>query len=269
MGYLFADRMILSKINSWFDLNEKQEKIATKEIERFLKWHKEVELPVYASYLKDIRSGIKGGITPRKMDQYFADYQKLKFRLYDYVLPKAVDLLMEVEPKQAIHLKEALEEENKEMAEKFKMPMEKRKRIRASDHIDRFQEWIGELTAKQKRMIRNASYRLPVLSVKHMEFRSQKQKDFVRLLEQKKKNRQDIKQYLIETWYQPDEKKLSSYRILLKKSGPTWKKLLIDLYHTLSKEQKRHLLQKLEELIIDIEDIHRTAMKEKSTNKQK
>ncbi|MCD8548670.1 MAG: DUF6279 family lipoprotein [Aeromonadaceae bacterium] len=87
--YQWLDWAIAWKLDDYFQLNSQQSRIVDHEVERFLSWHRQVELPHYAQQLRQLADELKGPLTEARTDYYLSLFEGDLIRLADGVEPYA------------------------------------------------------------------------------------------------------------------------------------------------------------------------------------
>jgi len=87
--YQWLDWAIAWKLDDYFQLNSQQSRIVDHEVERFLSWHRQVELPHYAQQLRQLADELKGPLTEARTDYYLSLFEGDLIRLVDGVEPYA------------------------------------------------------------------------------------------------------------------------------------------------------------------------------------
>ncbi|GAA4501292.1 DUF6279 family lipoprotein [Pseudaeromonas paramecii] len=87
--YHWLDWAIAWKLDDYFQLNSRQSRIVDHEVDRFLSWHRQVELPVYAKQLRQLADELKEPLSEARTDYYFGLFEGDLTRLADGVEPYA------------------------------------------------------------------------------------------------------------------------------------------------------------------------------------
>ncbi|WP_409423087.1 DUF6279 family lipoprotein [Pseudaeromonas sp. ZJS20] len=87
--YHWLDWAIAWKLDDYFQLTSQQSRVVDHEVDRFLSWHRQVELPVYAKQLRQLADELKGPLSEERTDYYFGLFEGDLTRLADGVEPYA------------------------------------------------------------------------------------------------------------------------------------------------------------------------------------
>ena len=148
--YSYADTFIRWQLDDYFDLTQQQETWLRPRLTELLRWHKEEELPVYASVLKQLKAEGEDGFDRAELNVFWEQLNSAYLRLATKLQPDVVDFLLMLEPAQVDFLEQKMQTMNAErMAERGNTPEEQatygKKRF-----IDNLERWTGPLTPAQQ-----------------------------------------------------------------------------------------------------------------------
>ena len=90
-GYRYADRVILWKLDHYFDLNRDQRQDLARRLTPLLDRHRHEALPQYEAFLKEIRERVKRGLTGSDIDWAYATYDRLRADLVERMQAQAIE----------------------------------------------------------------------------------------------------------------------------------------------------------------------------------
>ena len=108
MFYIFAERMLLNRIDNYFNLNSEQEKFLEQKIEALIIWHKTQELQNVRKFLSGFNERFQDGWTHQDMDWIFRESKILWTRFMYRSIPDFARFLTTVDPDQIEYLKPKL-----------------------------------------------------------------------------------------------------------------------------------------------------------------
>ena len=255
LGYRYADWIIIYQLDSYFDLNGDQKDKAEDLVDDLVSWHKQNELPDYVHYASTVRNHIDAGLTRKDVSDLYDRYLGLRLRLYNKLIRKAGTFLAMVNAEQLSHLQDRMEEDNQKIEKQVVLPLPERMKIREEQMVEQFEEWIGDLTDRQEKMIEEFNRTLPVWSKDRLAFRKAKQKEFLTEVEKARFDSGKIEYFLNETMVRDWELERTPYHRKMRHSGELLRGFLLTMYQTLTSGQKDYLLSRLDDIITEFREI--------------
>lgn len=147
----FALRMVA---NDYFELHGEQVALFNARFARLHEWHRGEELPRYAAALESAAQRVAHGVTPEDVgwaiDTVRARYRALVARAIDESLP----VLATLTPENLGALDRKLESSNRKYAREYlSADAAANERARAESIAGRFDDWLGSVSAEQRRLI--------------------------------------------------------------------------------------------------------------------
>lgn len=176
----FALRMVA---NDYFDLSAEQARLFDARFARLHEWHRREELPRYAAALEDAAGRVARGITAEDVAWAIgtvrARYRALVARAIDEALPLVAGLT----PDNLAALERKLESGNRRYAAEYlSADAAANERARADSIAGRFEEWLGRISAEQRRLIAAYVQAQPRHLALRFEDRTARQRELVRTL---------------------------------------------------------------------------------------
>jgi truncated hemoglobin YjbI len=256
VSYFFLDWAIEWEVEEYVNLDKSQQKQFDALVEKFLVWHREVELPKYSAQLQELlqllqQDKLTTELWVSQVDQAKAHW----FRIFHFLLPELVPLMASLSDVQVTEIIAQLKKEEQELSDEY-AGKSQAELIEKSDKslIEQADDWLGSLTDEQKALIhQNNSQRLATLDM-WLEYRH----EWLRVFEQalsRRDNSHLLTQNMIMLMTQPDNLKSEIHKQKLLKNTENFGALLINLNHTLQDKQRKKFNKKLNALINDLNEL--------------
>ncbi len=156
LAYSSSPALIQYQLDSYLDLNDAQEATLKEQLQKFKAWHEQNALPVYAQTLKAWRVELKTGkqFTVDDILQKQAVLEEALMAMGAQAAVRLAPLLVTLTPEQRRRLSQEFAEKNaKYQEEQVKVAVTpKGQEERLEEVIDRYEDWLGDLTLTQKQM---------------------------------------------------------------------------------------------------------------------
>ncbi|MGI9330792.1 MAG: DUF6279 family lipoprotein [Gammaproteobacteria bacterium] len=178
------DWVITWRLNSYFSLEEEQEKLLRKTVGSSLEWLRTEQLPVYADLLRSIAADAQARqLSTERLGAVFQQVIELYDAFLRQIMPDVVTFLSSLSDEQVEYLIEKLAEENEELDEEYSgRTVKERLARREKAAIKNFQRFTGRLKADQRLIISNSIAGMYDNSEEWLAGRRAWQQDFRRLL---------------------------------------------------------------------------------------
>jgi hypothetical protein len=158
LAYSSSPALIQYQLDSYLDLNDAQEATLKDQLQKFKAWHEQNALPVYAQTLKAWRVELKTGkqFTVDDILQKQAVLEEALMAMGAQAAVRLAPVLVTLTPEQRRRLSQEFAEKNAEyQEEQVKVAMTpKGQEERLEEVIDRYEDWLGDLTLAQKQLIK-------------------------------------------------------------------------------------------------------------------
>lgn len=252
--YEYADWVLPWVIDDYFDLTAEQDEFLDQKIKQQLAWHKMSELPMYAQFLKEIKQKGEDGLIATELDWVYGRVDHLRKNIVRQLSSDTADFLANLTKQQIQYLEVQLLEYNESAQERLAMPVEERKQERAERTLEFLEEWVGTLSEEQKTQITQWSLALPDSLERRIQFRKQRQQEFVALLKNNH-TAQTIEAHLLQWYLDIEAGYPPEYRKFLESRRLVVSEMILKIDQLLTPEQRQHAIGKIEALIADIEEI--------------
>lgn len=144
-------------IDAYADLTDKQSVQVRQDIDRFLAWHRESELPLYADRLAQWQTRIMKDIPATQACTEFDAMRAAYLRALDRSLEPLTALALQLSPEQLQHMRRHQEKGNQDYVEKY-LSRDPTEHLddRLERYVDRYETLYGELSERQKEQLRAA-----------------------------------------------------------------------------------------------------------------
>ncbi len=258
MFYIFAERMLLNRIDNYFNLNSEQEKFLEQKIEALIIWHKTQELQNVRKFLSGFNERFQDGWTHQDMDWIFRESKILWTRFMYRSIPDFARFLTTVDPDQIEYLKPKLADRNQFLVDLVGMNDVELLKNPQERLIELVESWLGPLTPEQNRLIRNRTQNHRTWFESRIRERNRFNQILLNWLENKWSTNdieKALRLWVIDpemVWTLEFKKKVETRRIY-------WINLALFIDSLISPEQREHVLSKTQDFIDAIERFQVTS----------
>lgn len=249
LAYGSADLLLAGYADDYLGLREDQRERWRPDLKQVLARHRREELPYLASFFDRALAASQAGFSPSDTACLVATARDLYQRHARLAAALAAPLLADLEPAQVRALKARFARDLAEDLAEDDNP-ERELRARAKRYVKAIEEWTGPLAAEQKRLVREATGRMPNTRETVIAYRTRKRQALVDLIESGA-GADQLESFLTD-W-------LVDYRDLppdLREAGERLEERLVGLIstlgQTLTSAQKTHLERRLSTLKSDL-----------------
>ena len=191
-GYNQADTIAAWKVDEYFDLDGQQKQDFEKRFERFYAWHRNEQLPEYATFLRTARGKLQQGLT-RDDVLWFVDGVRSRVRTAARRAgPDTAAFLATLSPAQIENLQRKWDKDNKKYLKENKVggTPEERQEVEAKKVVKTFKEWLTPLNSEQEQRVLQMVRDLPPISEFRYAERLRRQKEFLAILQHRTEDRE-------------------------------------------------------------------------------
>ncbi len=257
LTYNFADWIMLWRADHYFDLSSDQREILEERLAHLHAWHRTQELPLYADFLRQIQQNLHNGFTLEGIDALFQSYFQLRADLGHRIASEGTLFLTTVNSEQVQFLQNVMEEENEELLQEIDGDVNERLAKRTEAILDWLENWLGNLTKPQKHHIARLIQKLPDTSDSWMHYRKHRQKQFIALL-QAEKSPMVLEQKIGDWFANPEKDAPDDYPQAVSRMRTAFKSFVLEIEQIMTLEQREYGIQKLQELIEEVESLAST-----------
>lgn len=254
MAYGQLDWLTRWYVNSYFDLNDSQDRLAREIIERNLAWHRATQLPQYAAHVRELRAGLGGLVTAEFIAQQYATTLVIWDESLRHMSPDMALLLQSLSDTQVSEFFDELAERNAELVEEYSgRAPEARRRKQDRSIIRAFRWFTGPLSSDQESVVRAYTAGMHDLTEQWLERRAAWQSALRELL--LTRSAPDFEDRLMQLLLDPDQFDSAEYRELVAANRQIAFAMAAEILSSLSPKQRKHLDDRLARLAVDFADL--------------
>jgi hypothetical protein len=253
-SYRYVDRIILWKLDHYFDLNSNQRHDLVQRLNPLLERHRHEALPQYETFLQGIRQRVERGLTGPDVDWAYATYDRLRTDLFERVVADSGAFLASVDARQVRTFESALQKDNAKATRLVQTPAPERLKERAQTTLDLVKDWLGPMSKEQQAQIREWSLVLPDVQPIWVTYQQQRQQELLTLLHQPRTPEQ-ITQELRTMFVYPDQTAPKTYQHSVRQMRKVAKAIALAIDQRMTPDQRHHAVAKLQRLIDQVHDL--------------
>jgi hypothetical protein len=242
LAYNTADFFIERYADDYLGLDSAQMERWSPRLKTALARHREEELPYLATFFDSAQNDARKGFTRADVQCLLDQFEVIYRRHFTLAAAAAAPLLADLDKGQIDALQQRFREEAQEDAEDAARPKAVRVSKRVERYTDNMRWWLGELTPKQRRIVRDVAADLPETASWYA-YRDRKRRELIALLRGGATS-EDIERFLSD-WlvdYTDMPAALADSQVQLR-AGMT--DLLVRLDASFSDAQRRRLIDRL------------------------
>lgn len=252
--YRYADRIILWKLDHYFDLNRDQRHDVAQRLAPLLDRHRHEALPQYETFLREVRHWVERGLSGPDVEWAYATYDRLRTDLFERLVADSGFFLASVDAQQVRTFESALEKDHAKAVGLIQTPAPERLKERAQTTLDFVKDWLGGLTKEQQAQIREWSLALPDVEPMWVAYQQQRRQELVTLLHQPR-TPERITRELRTMFVYHDQTAPQSYQNAVRQMRENAKTMALAIDQQVTPDQRRHAVTKLQRLIDQIHDL--------------
>ncbi len=247
-------KLILQRIDSFFDLTSTQESYLQTRIAVHHEWHRTTQLKLYLADLKNLRGRFHAGLTGKDLDWLTERLTHHRNALFSRVIPDLVVVLQTLSESQITYLEKKLAKENKELAQKLARPLVVRQEEEFTTIIKYAEDWAGKLSTEQKERLRAHYMSLPDTVSDWLSYRKDQQRVFIGLLRSRPDHATLVKDLEGRMIYQ-ERNVPQRFRAGFLRSMQLLREMILTADQLLTPEQRRNVIRKADEYIRLVEEL--------------
>jgi hypothetical protein len=183
LAYNTADFFIQGYVNDYLGLTPAQKARWTPTLDAALEQHRAEELPYLAAFFDSALDQARRGFTDDGVNCLFDQFETLYRRHFRLAAEAAAPLLAQLDRKQINELERSFREEALEdAAETGTEAADRRTRKRAKRYEKNMDWWIGEITSRQRGIVRDVARAVPDTAPAWYDYRDRKRRELIDLL---------------------------------------------------------------------------------------
>lgn len=244
VAYNNGDVALRYMAHDYFDLHGSQADVLKVQLERFHAWHRREELPRYAAAFHSVAERLQKGLSRDDVTWAIATVRTRYGVLAEHGVDEAIPVLATLTPHNIAALEKKQADGNAKFVREYMSVDEaQRQRARTKALAKRFEEWLGDLTEEQNRLVAAFVRGQPRLGEMRFENRKRRQKELVALLSQHRDAAAlaaSLRDYLID-WERDRSPELA-------RMSREWEDglvtLIVDMDRTLTPAQRTHAVNR-------------------------
>ena len=257
IAYNWADTILTYQINKFFDLTDNQDDFLELETDKLHQWHRKEELPKYVILLKSLVGKLDRGLTKSDIDWIRTEISKIRYRIVQFSVEVAATFLSSLSDQQIKHLEEYLDTLNQEQIVLMDRPTKIIVKERIEESQETIEEWTGDLTDKQKKLISKWITSSSENQKNHFEQTKLTQMFFLENLRQYN-TQAEFKSFLSFWENNPNTQYSEQYKSYNNIKKKEFSNRVLKFQDLLTMNQKEHLVNKINKIINSFEDLHKS-----------
>lgn len=255
IGYNLGDTATLYYLDGYLDLNTRQKKQLSTDLEQLFAWHRQQELPAYANELGKTRQMLQKPLSVAQLSDINDFMRDALQRIALQSVPMFSRLLLSLTPQQVAYLRVQLDESNAQWREdRLSGSVLAQRQYRYELMLDQFEKWLGPLDAQQQATLRVANEQWPVDQQFWYSERLIRQREMLALIDysvQQKPPQVQLSKRLREYVLNFEKDRSSQRQLRIDSSREHAMRLIVALTNNATAEQKHHIVMRAQDLIDD------------------
>ena len=257
-GYNHADWILRYWINGYTSFNAQQKEEIHRDIDDYMRWHRQYALPEYTAFLQALGTRVDqdGALNAGEVMHLRSEISRL-YRLTITPLNRpAAHVLSTLGSRQIEELRKTLAEQNREQREEaLSGSTQENLAKRAERYVHFVEELVGHLSDEQENKIREMSLHIPFITTSYIEQREAKQAGLISLL--KSHANEDKIAALFSQWVNtPDAPTSPQEQQAIDTYDNAMNEMITRIFELLTADQKDHLRKKISGYIDDFQKLH-------------
>jgi len=250
--YNRLDFLVPWYVDDYAELTQEQKAYLDELLAPFLIWHREQELPTYITLLERIEASLKQPLTTAGVAAIFVEFEQAWLRLEKEALQRLLDLGTRLSDAQMASFLEVLWDRQQEYEEEYLTRTDEEFYQDSYDNLlDSFHDYLGNLSEKQRELLREASRRLLRSDQAWLQGRAEWLTQLAVLLQRQPGWQERVKAQVATR----NDNTAPEHRRIYEHNMGVIYDVLAQLLNDRSDRQDRHLRDKLSELQKEIESL--------------
>lgn len=184
LGYNNADTLILYSLDSYFDLDQRQEELARTQVRELLAWHRATQLDAYASLLDDAQRAIASDVGTGAISALNERINEKLAILGEQSAPALASLALSLTAAQLDRCEQKLAQDSSKARRellRFAGAADSGEQ-RVKRYVERVENWFGSINPEQSQTIRTAIAARPAAETWWIDERERRQREFIAVL---------------------------------------------------------------------------------------
>jgi len=255
LAYRNLDRLVPWSLGDYLDMNRDQKVLLDERLRQHLAWHCKTQLPSYLDWLDRVRAMVaEDQVTDQALQQRTREAREAIGRVAEEITPSATELLRGMSDAQVAEMREAFRDDISERQKQYvDTPLPKQIARRAERMEKRLTPWLGELNAAQRLRVLSWSQALGDQNRQWIANRAHWQQQLVLAMD--KRSDASFEPRLAQLLQRKESLWTPEYRIAYQNTELQARRLLVDLMHLSTPEQRQQLQARLSKVRTDFSEL--------------
>jgi len=255
LAYRNLDRLVPWSLGDYLDMNRDQKVLLDERLRQHLAWHCKTQLPSYLDWLDRVRAMVaEDQVTDQALQQRTREAREAIGRVAEEITPSATELLRGMSDAQVAEMREAFRDDISERQKQYvDTPLPKQIARRAERMEKRLTPWLGELNAAQRLRVLSWTQALGDQNRQWIANRAHWQQQLVLAMD--KRSDASFEPRLAQLLQRKESLWTPEYRIAYQNTELQARRLLVDLMHLSTPEQRQLLQARLSKVRTDFSEL--------------
>ncbi|RUO31807.1 hypothetical protein CWE12_02060 [Aliidiomarina sedimenti] len=258
-AYRFADTYIVWQARDYVSLEREQHEALNEEVEAFLQWHAETQIPRYHLTLETLEADItEATLDPEAVRQYSDLAADFWFQVRSGALPAALRLLPDLSDAQVDELIQSVADSIQQRLDEYQ---DSTADERVAERRDMFQKqaqrWLGAVTGEQQALFDEWADSIDDSTMLWIEYRLEWAEQFASALEQRSQS-DLLSEHLDGLFLEPENLRGDVLITQTSAAKEASQERLMTLHGLLTDDQRLHFAAELQELRRDLRSMLRS-----------
>jgi hypothetical protein len=252
-----ADWWLNWYIDDYVQFDREQQRTVDRYLDQQMQWHRQSQLPRYEAFLQQTKQDFSGQLSVALVRARFEAVYQFWRDFVGQAMPAFVTVLAQLDEKQANGFIASVEKETRSFEKDYAdTTPEELARDQQKSTEKTLKKWIGKLSDEQSRTI--SRWARAMKNVYPASIKQRKQWQEALALALRERNRPDLfEQRLRVLFVTPSDSWSPEYRALVETNELLTAQLVVDIHHSLTPQQKAHLLTTVDGYIDDIHKLQK------------
>jgi len=246
-------------VDDYIEFTDEQEAIFDEKFREWLIWHREKEMPKYASHLDELIQDINNQQLSIERLEYHQDKARDHWtRLRGQIAPELVDMSHLLSDEQVVYLFAALERDNEEEIEEYQerisMSDDERRKSWIKRNEKNMSRWLGRLNEEQKSYISNSYGAFSSTSEYWIDYKETYQSELRTLFVNRDTN-PNFEAELLEMLTNPEKYRSDEFNEASANNAARSKEFLMTMLALTTEKQQKELIAQIDNYREDIAEL--------------
>ena len=252
VAYNFANVWVVNWFESYFNFRESQRVELEKKLDQFFDWHRKSELPKIVLFLEDFKVRHKDGFDKEDINWVKTELNLFWQRILINAEKDIASFLLTVDDSQIFDMnKNFQEKEDDTLTKQSKMSLVELNQDILGRTYKALENWLGDLEPSQKEKIEIWTQTDPYWVIVKLKNREKFQSDLIELLRSKDTLKQNIHSWISN----PESHWTDEYKAIINTKIKEWEIITIRIDSIILPRQRKHVAEKVEDIILDLKEL--------------